>query len=63
MNHRLTIAAAVAVILASVSEIVLINGGSWLAATIGAVIVIALAGHADQDGAEPPGDRRDRHWP
>ena len=44
MNHRLTIAAAIAVILASVSEIVLIDGGSWLIATIGAVIVVALAG-------------------
>jgi TgpA N-terminal domain/Transglutaminase-like superfamily/Domain of unknown function (DUF4129) len=44
MNHRLTIAAAVAVILASVSEMVLIHGGSWLVATIGAVIVVALAG-------------------
>jgi transglutaminase-like putative cysteine protease len=44
MNHRLTIAAAVAVILASVSEIVLINGGTWLVASIGAVIVVALAG-------------------
>jgi transglutaminase-like putative cysteine protease len=44
MNHRLTIAAAVAVILASVSEIVLIKGGHWLFATMGAVIVIALAG-------------------
>lgn len=44
MNHRLTIAAAVAVMLASVSEMVLIHGGSWLAATFGAVIVVALAG-------------------
>lgn len=44
MNHRLTIAAAVAVILASVSEIVLVQGSSWLFAAIGAVIVIALAG-------------------
>ena len=44
MNHRLTIAAAVAVILASTSEWVLIAGGTWLAASIGAVIVVALAG-------------------
>lgn len=44
MNHRLTIAAAVAVILASTSEWVLIAGGGWLAASIGAVIVVALAG-------------------
>src|SRR5215469_4485083 len=44
MNHRLTVAAAVAVILASTSEWVLINGGTWLAASIGAVIAVALAG-------------------
>lgn len=44
MNHRLTIAAATAVILASASEWVLIMGGGWLAASIGAVIVVALAG-------------------
>jgi transglutaminase-like putative cysteine protease len=44
MNNRLTIAAAVAVILASTSEWVLINGGGWLAASIGAVIAVALAG-------------------
>jgi transglutaminase-like putative cysteine protease len=46
MNHRLTIAAAVAVILASFSEWVLIDGAGWLFASIGAVIVIALAGTA-----------------
>ena len=44
MNHRLTIAAAIAVILASTSEWVLINGAGWLAAAIGAVVVVALAG-------------------
>jgi transglutaminase-like putative cysteine protease len=44
MNHRLTIAAALAVILASTSEWVLINGAGWLAASIGAVIAVALAG-------------------
>lgn len=44
MNNRLTIAAAVAVILASTSEWVLINGSGWLAASIGAVIIVALAG-------------------
>lgn len=44
MNHRLTIAAAIAVILASASEYVLIMGGGWLAASIGAVIVVAGAG-------------------
>ncbi|HWF81807.1 MAG TPA: DUF3488 and transglutaminase-like domain-containing protein [Streptosporangiaceae bacterium] len=44
MNNRLTVAAAVAVILASTSEWVLISGGGWLAAAIGAVIAVALAG-------------------
>ncbi len=44
MNYRLTIAAAVAVILASLSEWVLIDGAAWLFASIGAVIVVALAG-------------------
>lgn len=44
MNNRLTIAAAIAVILASTSEWALIAGGGWLAASIGAVIVVALAG-------------------
>ncbi len=44
MNHRLTIAAAVAVIAASASEWVLIQGAGWLSTSIGAVIVIALAG-------------------
>jgi hypothetical protein len=46
MNHRLTIAAAVAVILAATSEWVLIEGAGWLVAAIGAVVVIALAGTA-----------------
>jgi transglutaminase-like putative cysteine protease len=44
MNNRLTIAAAIAVILASTSEWALIAGGGWLAASIGAVIAVALAG-------------------
>lgn len=44
MNHRLTIAAAVAVILTSLSEWVLIGQASWLFASMGAVIIIALAG-------------------
>lgn len=44
MNHRLTAAAALAVILASTSEWVLISGGNWLIASIGAVITVALAG-------------------
>jgi transglutaminase-like putative cysteine protease len=44
MNYRLSIASAVAVILASVSEYALINGASWLFASIGAVIVVTAAG-------------------
>jgi transglutaminase-like putative cysteine protease len=44
MNYRLSVAAAVAVILASVSEWVLIDGAGWLFCSIGAVIVIAAAG-------------------
>jgi hypothetical protein len=44
MNHRLTIAAAVAVILASVSEFSLIHGAAWMVQAIGAVLVVALAG-------------------
>jgi transglutaminase-like putative cysteine protease len=44
MNHRLTIAAGVAVVLASVSEFSLIRGGGWLVEIAGAVLVVALAG-------------------
>jgi transglutaminase-like putative cysteine protease len=44
MNPRLTITAAVAVVLASVSLYPLIQGGSWFWAGIGAVITAAAAG-------------------
>jgi transglutaminase-like putative cysteine protease len=44
MNHRLTLAAAVAVILASVSLFSLINGAAWYVQASGAVVIIALAG-------------------
>ncbi len=44
MNHRLTAAAAAAVILASVSEFSLISGAAWLVDVAGAVVVVALAG-------------------
>ena len=44
MNHRLTIAAAFAVILASFSEFSLISGAAWMVQAIGAVLVVALAG-------------------
>jgi len=44
MSYRLTIAAAVAVMLASCSEFSLISGSAWLVAAFGAVLVTALAG-------------------
>jgi transglutaminase-like putative cysteine protease len=44
MNHRLTVTAAVAVILASVSMFAVIQGADWLYAGIGAVITVAVAG-------------------
>ena len=44
MNHRLTLAAAVAVILASVSIFSLINGAAWYVQASGAVLIVALAG-------------------
>ena len=44
MNHRLTTAAAVAVVLASVSEFALIHGAAWLVEAAGAALVAAVAG-------------------
>jgi transglutaminase-like putative cysteine protease len=44
MNHRLTLAAAVAVILASVSIFSLIDGAAWYVQACGAVVIMALAG-------------------
>lgn len=44
MNHRLTIAAALAVILASVSLFSLIDGAAWYVQASGAVLIVALAG-------------------
>ena len=44
MNHRLTVTAAVAVILASVSIYPLIQGVGWFWIGVGAVIVAAAAG-------------------
>ncbi|MDR2984150.1 MAG: DUF3488 and transglutaminase-like domain-containing protein, partial [Nocardiopsaceae bacterium] len=44
MNHRLTVAAAIAVILASVSIFSLINGAAWYVQAGGAVVIVALAG-------------------
>jgi len=53
MNHRLTLACAIAVILASISEFSLINGVSWLVAAAGAVLVVALAGTLTRLNAVP----------
>ena len=53
MNHRVTIAAAIAVVLASVSEFSLIHGGSWLVEAIGAVVVVALAGTLTRQSQVP----------
>jgi hypothetical protein len=46
MNHRLTLTAAVAVILASISVYPLIQGAAWFWAGVGAVLVAAAAGTA-----------------
>src|SRR5262249_7918367 len=53
MNHRLTIAAAAAVILASVSEFSLINGAAWYVQACGAVLVVALSGTLTRLGPIP----------
>lgn len=53
MNHRLTFAAAVAVILASVSEFSIINGAAWYVQACGAVLVIGLAGTVTRLGSVP----------
>jgi len=53
MNHRLTLAAAVAVILASISEFAIISGAGWLVAASGAVVVVALAGTLTRLTATP----------
>ena len=53
MNHRLTLAAAVAVILASVSIFSLINGAAWYVQASGAVVIVALAGTLTRVSAVP----------
>ncbi len=53
MNHRLTAAAAVAVILASFSEFSLISGVAWLVEAAGAVLVVALAGTLTRQSPVP----------
>ena len=55
MNHRLTLTAAAAVVLASISLYPLIQGIGWFWAGFGAVIVAATAGTATRLPACPPG--------
>ncbi|HXW47467.1 MAG TPA: transglutaminaseTgpA domain-containing protein [Streptosporangiaceae bacterium] len=43
-NHRLTVAASIAVLAAALSLYSLLSGNLWLAASIGAVAAVALAG-------------------
>ena len=55
MNHRLTLTAAAAVVLASISLYPLIQGIGWFWAGFGAVIVVAAAGTATRLPALPAG--------
>jgi transglutaminase-like putative cysteine protease len=55
MNHRLTLTAAAAVVLASISLYPLIQGIGWFWAGFGAVIVVAAAGTATRLPAVPAG--------
>ena len=55
MNHRLTLTAAAAVVLASISLYPLIQGIGWFWAGFGAVIVAAAAGTATRLPAVPAG--------
>ena len=55
MNHRLTLTAAGAVVLASISLYPLIQGIGWFWAGVGAVIVVAAAGTATRLPAVPAG--------
>ncbi|MGA3151099.1 MAG: transglutaminaseTgpA domain-containing protein [Streptosporangiaceae bacterium] len=53
MNHRLTITAGLAVVLASLSIFAVIQGIGWFYAGIGAVIAVAAAGTATRLSAVP----------
>src|SRR5262245_55436531 len=53
MNYRLTIAAAVAVILASVSEFAIIDGAAWYVQASGAVLIVVAAGTLTRTGPVP----------
>jgi transglutaminase-like putative cysteine protease len=52
-NHRLTIAAAIAVLAAALSLYSLLLGNGWMAAAIGAIAVAALAGSLSRLAAVP----------
>jgi transglutaminase-like putative cysteine protease len=53
MNTRLTVAAAVATVLASIALYPLLNGGTWFWGGIGLVIVVAAVGAATRRRAIP----------
>jgi hypothetical protein len=53
MNTRLTVAAAVATVLASIALYPLLDGGTWFWNGIGAVIVVAVVGAATRRRAIP----------
>jgi transglutaminase-like putative cysteine protease len=53
VNARLTVAAAVATVLASIALYPLLNGGMWFWGGVGAVIVVALVGAATRRRAIP----------
>ncbi len=53
MNTRLTVAAAVATVLASIALYPLLDGGSWFWGGIGAVIVVAAVGAVTRRRAIP----------
>ena len=53
MNGRLTVAAAVATVLASIALYPLLHGGMWFWGGVGAVIVVAVVGAATRRRAIP----------
>ena len=53
MNTRLTVAAAVATMLASIALYPLLDGGTWFWGGVGAIIVVAAAGAATRRRAIP----------
>jgi transglutaminase TgpA-like protein/transglutaminase superfamily protein/uncharacterized protein DUF4129 len=53
MNHRLTAAAAVATIAASLALFAVLQGSSWMIEGIGAIVLVALAGTLTRAAAVP----------